>query len=194
MVITMFTVMILVSLYTIAGIGNKAQQVMAQKQLQITITKKELNETWLIYQNSTLGIKIQYPSNWIKVEGRNNNNLVKFFPPEVKSGSIHAFIQVRVVNIPTPMQNKISLEQYTQKELNQLRKSFTITDSHASTIAANHNPAHTILYGAEDFKGMKIWTIKDSSIYLITYAAKTEKYPIYLPTIQKMVSSFNIIK
>lgn len=37
---------------------------------------------------------------------------------------------------------------------------------------ANHNPAHTILYGAEDFKGMKIWTIKHSSIYLITYATK----------------------
>jgi hypothetical protein len=99
-----------------------------------------------------------------------------------------------VVNIPTSMQNKISLDQYTQNELNQLRKSFNITESHASTITAAHNPAHTIIYGAEDFKGMKIWTIKDSSIYLITYAAKTEKYPIYLPTIQKMINSFNIIK
>jgi eukaryotic-like serine/threonine-protein kinase len=183
----------ILSSYVISGIGYKPQHVMAQKQ-QITVIKREPNETWLTYRNSTLGVKIQYPSDWIKVEGRNNNNLVKFFPPEIRSGSIHAFIQVRVVNIPTSMQDKISLEQYTQKELNQLRKSFNITDSHASTIAANHNPAHTILYGAEDFKGMKTWTIKDSRIYLITYAAKTEKYPIYLPTIQGMINSFNIIK
>jgi serine/threonine-protein kinase len=182
--------MILVSSCIIDGIqNNNVPKAMAQTQKQITHKK----ETWLTYQNSTLGVKIQYPSDWIKVEGH-RNNLVKFFPPEIKSGSIHAFIQVRVVDIPNSIQNKISLEQYTQKELNQLGKSFNITDSHASTTTSTHIPAHTISYGTEDFKAMKIWTIKDSSIYLITYAAKTEKYPIYLPTIQKMINSFSIIK
>jgi hypothetical protein len=176
----MFTVMILVSSCIIDGIqNNNVPQAMTQTQKQISLTKKE---TWLTYQNSTLGVKIQYPSDWIKVEGH-RNNLVKFFPPEIKSGSIHAFIQVRVVDIPNSIQNKISLEQ-----------SFNITDSHASTTTSTHIPAHTISYGTEDFKAMKIWTIKDSSIYLITYAAKTEKYPIYLPTIQKMINSFSIIK
>jgi eukaryotic-like serine/threonine-protein kinase len=187
--------MVLLSLsYLIVSIGNNnPQQVMAQKrQNTTTLTKKGSNETWLTYQNSTLGVKIQYPSSWIEVEGC--NNLVKFFPPEIKSGSIHAFIQARVVNIPTSLQNKVSLEQYTQRELNQLGKSFTITGSNATTITANHNPARTVLYGAEDFKGLKTWTIYHGRIYLITYAAITEKYPIYLPTVQKMINSFDIIK
>ena len=90
---TMLTVMILVSSYTIASIGNNAQYSMAQKHQPITPTKKEPNETWLTYQNSTLGLKVQYPYNWIKIERWNNNNIVKFFPPKIKSGSIHALIQ-----------------------------------------------------------------------------------------------------
>lgn len=131
-------------------------------------------------------------SSWIKVQGRNDR--VNFFPPEIKSGSIYAYIQVRVIDIPTSFRNNVSLEQYTQRELNQLGKYFTVRGSNASTITPSHNPAHTVLYGTEDFKGLKTWTIKDNNIYLITYAAKTEKYPIYLPTIQKMVNSFDIIK
>ena len=34
---------------------------------------------------------------------------------------------------------------------------------------------------------MKIWTIKESDMYFITYAVKAMKYPVYLPIIQKLI-------
>ena len=41
---------------------------------------------------------------------------------------------------------------------------------------------------------MDIWTIKDDRVYVINYIVETEKYSSYLPTIQKMVDSFEIVK
>jgi YVTN family beta-propeller protein len=45
-----------------------------------------------------------------------------------------------------------------------------------------------------NFKVMQVQTIKDDKVYNVTYTAKVNKYGYYLPTIQKMVNSFEIIE
>ena len=55
--------------------------------------------------------------------------------------------------------------------------------------------AHKIVFTATDSmkherKAMQIWTIKGNKAYLITYKAEPMQYSKYLPTIQKMVESF----
>ena len=57
----------------------------------------------------------------------------------------------------------------------------------------------TLVFTATDYrenerKAMQVWTLKGDKAYLITYKAEPEKYSKYLPTIQKMIDSFEIIK
>ena len=59
--------------------------------------------------------------------------------------------------------------------------------------------AHKIVFTATDSikherKAMQIWTVKGDNAYLITYKAEPGQYSKYLPTIQKMVDSFQFTK
>ena len=40
---------------------------------------------------------------------------------------------------------------------------------------------------------MQVWTIKGDKAYHITYAANADRYSDYLPSIQKMIGSFEIV-
>ncbi|HYZ96487.1 MAG TPA: hypothetical protein VE524_07805 [Nitrososphaeraceae archaeon] len=66
----------------------------------------------------------------------------------------------------------------------------------ATTLSGN-NPAHKVLYtnreGEDEHKTMQILSIKDDKIYLLTYSAEKRKYSDYLPTIEKMIDSFEIV-
>ena len=48
---------------------------------------------------------------------------------------------------------------------------------------------HTI-----NLKGMEIWTMIGTKVYEISYTAEAKKYSHYLPTVQKMIDSFHIVK
>ena len=47
--------------------------------------------------------------------------------------------------------------------------------------------------GEDEHKTMQILSIKDDKIYLLTYSAEKRKYSEYLPTIEKMIDSFEIV-
>jgi hypothetical protein len=39
---------------------------------------------------------------------------------------------------------------------------------------------------------MQTWTVIDNKVYLIAFSADTQKFTIYLPTVQKMIDSLRI--
>jgi hypothetical protein len=39
-----------------------------------------------------------------------------------------------------------------------------------------------------------VWTVKGSNVYTLLYNGDAAKYSVYLPTIQKMINSFEITK
>jgi serine/threonine-protein kinase len=43
------------------------------------------------------------------------------------------------------------------------------------------------------FQSMNIWTIKDKKAYSISYTELKPLYASYLPTVQKMIDSFEVI-
>jgi hypothetical protein len=150
----------------------------------------------LPYENSTFGIKVHYPSNWIKQESQNrsSNDIVKFSSPV---GTGPASLDI-IGGKPVPQ--NISLEQYNNASINALSRSFpgfNITESNATTLAGI--PAHKIVYTAIiptsglELKFMQIFTIKDGKDYVITSAALTTDFSTYLPTFQKMIDSFAFV-
>jgi serine/threonine-protein kinase len=160
-----------------------------------------------LYDNKTLGIKILYPSNWEKLEGfgsfvfspdvvvfrshlkasnsNQNTNATQQIPPAVLVVSIDK-------NLPTSDLNIYS--NATIKHILQNTVGSKIIESTDTKLAGY--PAHRIVgtfkQANNDLTVLDIWTIKDSKLYRITFYAQQTKYADYLPTIQKMIASFQI--
>jgi len=151
------------------------------------------------YENPIFGIKILYPSNWDKQENSSSSNnstlydIVTFSPPFKNSSDIIGKLAVKIDNIsdikPT------TLADYADAIISDLKQDFRVTESN-TTLAGN--PAYKILYtGLEesvDLQAMLVMAIKGDRAYIISYTAEPENFSYYLPTVQKMIDSFEILK
>jgi hypothetical protein len=154
-----------------------------------------------VNNNSTLGIKIEVPSDWLHKEI--NNAAVTFVTekslPQNASTTYRASVLVSFRNIPKNM----SLDVFTQgniKGIEQATPSFHLIASNSTTLAGN--PAHQIVFtsqpstGKELREAMVISTLKNSKAYIITYVAGpgVDKFPLQLPVVKHMIDSFQITK
>ena len=155
----------------------------------------------LTYQNSTSGIKLQYPSNWVKQENGTRQDtqtdLVTFTPPTINS---NASLDVTVDDIADSPGT--TLAQYAGDEIGSLKQQFAnnefkLIESKSSIILAGL-PAYRIVYTSVDqnttTKDMEIGAIKGGKVYLLTYEAGPNEYDKYLPIALKMIDSFKLIK
>jgi hypothetical protein len=155
------------------------------------------------YENSRLGIKMQYPTDWKLYEKEYHpdhpdekwSQVVGFcLPHEIDS---HAELENLVIYVKSLPSQNMSLHTYSDKQISHLRKKFSLFEAAATTFAAN--PAYKVVYS--DNKGyytMEVWTIKqltqhEYNIYIIRYTAKLQDYSTYLPLVQKMTDTFEII-
>jgi hypothetical protein len=151
---------------------------------------------FLTYKNSTYGISVQHPSNWIKEENHNLTSpgrIVKFSSPQ---GTPPATLNIIGGNrLPLNM----SLEQFSAASINNLRQSlprFNLLESSSTTLGGF--PAHRVVYTAEVAPGfvvkfMQVWTIKDARDFIITDVSLPSDFSNYLPSIQHMIDSFAYI-
>ena len=175
------------------------------------------------YRNSAFGIAIQYPFNWEKMEEDEDHDsserqVVKFIPP-IKEHltnypnfiiSIHNMHRNNIKDFfrlfDKPTSDVISLHGFVLSHLTSLStklSNFKINkpESYETTLAGN-NVAQKIVYtykeGQEDStvvaKAMEVLMIKDDKGYIISYRADSSNYMHYLPTIQKMINSFELTK
>jgi serine/threonine-protein kinase len=154
----------------------------------------------LTYKNPIFGIKILYPANWYKQENSSSSNynstltdVVTFSPPFKNSSDIVGKVIVQVDNISDI--KPITLQRYANDTAGDLRQDFKVNESNA-TLAGG--PAYKVEYtGLEasvDLKAMMVMALNGDRAYIISYTAEPEKYSYYLPTVQKMIHSFEILK
>jgi eukaryotic-like serine/threonine-protein kinase len=160
-------------------------------------------EDFLTYENTTYEIRIQYPAVWQKGESNQTsqddviNTIVAFRAPKDRiSDTIAENIIIGVENLP-PEEN-ISLAAYSTLQIADLTQFSTDFDLEQSTpIVLADSPAQKIVFSETvqqiPIKTMQVWTIKDNEAYIITFAGEAAKYSDYLPTIQKMIDSFEFI-
>jgi hypothetical protein len=158
-----------------------------------SITNKiDTMQRFLTYENPIYQIKIQYPVDWEKKDQElGGNNIVKFVLPQHRFPSL--FLQIEDLNSSMP------LDEYSHEQINHLRQLFrdiNIIETNTTTLAGNnaYKVVYTFTLEQINYKKMDIWTIKDNKAYIINYLAETGQYSSYLPTIQKMVDSFEIMK
>jgi hypothetical protein len=187
------------SLFLVAAPGMSLY-VQPKEAMAQTPEQSKNSSNLLTYENLSFGIRILYPANWDKQENTssssNNSTLydiVTFSPPLKNSSNIIGKLAVKVDNIsdikPTTLAN------YADAIISDLKQDFRVTESNA-TLAGN--PAYKVVYtGLEesvDLQAMLVMAIKGDRVYMISYTAEPEKYSYYLPTVQKMIDSFEILK
>ena len=178
------------------------QQAMAQKTTSsFSATKPTPLPTtgsFLTYQNPTYGIKIQYPSDWTMSQTglRDYTNIVAFYSPLQNLTAVpNQFLLSR-----THYSQNITLNDYGKLVSATLKQpGVQIVESKPFTLQ-DGTPAHSIVFippsGNVPFKPeiMLVWTVKGSNVYTLLYSGDAAKYSFYLPTIQKMINSFEITK
>jgi serine/threonine-protein kinase len=187
---------------------SQHQQAMAQTNTTTTPSQATNNTTkdaFSTYENTTYGIKIQYPAGfgWQPVpsnkpfEANAINYIVAFrSPPDRVSDTVIETVNIALENLP-PEEN-ILLDAYSTLQISILTQSATDFDLKESTptILAGI-PAHKIVYSETlqqlPITVMQVWAIKDNKAYILTYTAEAAKYSTYLPVVQKMFDSFELI-
>src|SRR5215204_1864285 len=142
------------------------------------------------YQSPTLGVSIQYPSDWNLLE--ESNDKLRFIKQE---GFVNADLNVEEID-----QSDATLSEYANTRVNELRTQrpdFQLL-SFEPTIISNDIPAQKVVYtfdreedGKTD-KVMRIWSINEGKLYTLAYIAESSQYDRYLPAFQRMVDSFDI--
>jgi hypothetical protein len=159
--------------------------------IQKMIDSFEISD-FLLYENPTLGIKIQYPTDWKK--GGENGNITFIAPIENNLGIYHD----NVILTTKRLSKNITLDEYAGIFTSQLKKNATdhqIIEENTTTIGGNttaYKIAFTTKDGQHDLKVMVVLTIKDDRVYLIEYRSDTEAFSNNLATVQKMIDSFEI--
>jgi hypothetical protein len=153
---------------------------------------------FLTYLNPAYGIKIQYPSDWTASQTglRDYTNIVAFYSP---LENLTAIVPESLLLSRTHYSTNVTLNDYSKLVNATLQQpGIRIVESKPISIAGG-NPAHRVVFMPPavnvPFKPeiMLVWTAKGNNIYTLSFNGDASKYSHYLPIIQKMIDSFEII-
>ena len=154
----------------------------------------ELTNNYLTYQNSTLGMQIRYPSNWIK-----NNTIsgqyVLFDSPQTYKR--HHLTEVRVL-AGVRNSSSTNLTHTLNDEINTARNYTTnfhlISSNTTSSLAGQHAYRFEFTYSSGSPRELiETGTVVDSKVYYIQALSVADQYRNYFQTIQMIIDSFKIL-
>ena len=158
------------------------------------------------YQNNIFGIKIRYPDSWsvrsYPYNNGSNNTVVGFYSPSKTASQLGNISGVSGHFVPyldifAFDSKNMSLDKIINGRINRIQNtSDFVPDSKPFTLKGNRS-ANMLVYstitGADEFfKKMQVYTIFGNKVYLITFTAQEALFSNYLPTIRKMIDSFEI--
>jgi hypothetical protein len=163
----------------------------------------------LNYDNPLLGIRIQYPSNWlVAAHFIGGVFIIQFVSP--RENSTDQFAD----NINIAIQNvlpRTTIAQYAKAIDNMLiARHLNVTESQSninnSALTLAGMPAFERLFNVSqhvldknlkilplDLKIMQLYTIMGDKGYIVTYTAQASRFSSHLQLVQKMIDSFKII-
>jgi hypothetical protein len=146
---------------------------------------------FVTWESPAYGVKINYPSNWLKIEqGLKGKTVVVFkSPKESPSDMIFESVGIGLHNAPP----NLTLEQVVQVYINRHRQEyydFNLIESVPTTLGRRQ--AHRIVSDAKGKRFMGVVMVEKNKVYQIAYTSIPSKYDSYLPIVQKMLDSFEI--
>lgn len=160
---------------------------------------KTVNQTsaveFLTYENSTLGVKIQYPTGWKLMKVGNLPYLTNIFVSPLENNTDryreNAFLKINDVSPNMTLNDFTSIITKTVQN----RSDFRILDFGSVTLS--DNPGYRLIgltRGNQNINVLDEWTIKDGKVYRVAFYLEEGKSKTYLPIAQRMIDSFEITK
>jgi tetratricopeptide (TPR) repeat protein len=146
---------------------------------------------FLQYENTDMGIRIDYPSNW-KIEGA--DGAITFYSP--LENSLDQFSENVVVTLEY-LPESISLQEYVDFSNDQLELvGYEILESKSSTISNYPASQTTATINFEEVSAKQLFTstIKNDIAFVIIYTALPETFSNYFPIFEEMIDSFVILE
>lgn len=143
------------------------------------------------------GIILQYPGNWELPEINQpvvGDRAVFKSPKQDPSDPYQENITWTVIDLPQPL----SKEQYYQQDLRpQLEREYNIKlVSNPNSTTLDNRDANTVIYtikeGEIELKRQAIWTVKNGTVYQLTYSGEVANFPTDQQVIKKVQDSFKI--
>ncbi|HEY6165723.1 MAG TPA: PsbP-related protein [Nitrososphaeraceae archaeon] len=147
------------------------------------------------YSNSDFGISIQYPSNW-QVNQNMTSGTIEFAAPR------HFFLEsvpaarLAIVGQPFNLHSAVDVVNNRISNWQTTLQGFHIVQRDNITLSGN--PAQKIVYTFTDpitgpTKSVSVFAIKNRIVYHFGLGVSPQSYSSYLPIINKMIDSFEII-
>ncbi len=168
--------------------SSQGQQRPAAANTTMSGTTSSIFQTYL---NPVFGIKIKYPSDWLKQEFTRNSSSVFYLVFKLPAAKPLGMLSISGVNHKS---SNLTLDTLVRVRTNQLRHLANILHLNSSTPATlAGNPAYKIVFTTITPQGIKFETMQLISVvgckfYFITYSVPVADYATYLPTIQKLLS------
>jgi serine/threonine-protein kinase len=164
------------------------------------------NNSFVTYENPTYGIKLRYPADWQKTEHLSANRFWVNFISPIKNNNANTFpatVSVSVEDLNYSI-SASTIGEFVTGILDSAKRSlsdFQIIESNPNVNIAGTS-AYKIAYSflSQDpaikahFQSMNIWSLQENKIYSISYTELKSLYASYLPIVQKIIDSFEIIK
>jgi hypothetical protein len=157
------------------------------------------NHTLLTYQNPDFGIKMLYPSNWIKQEDNLFLHTIVVFA--LRHEDIYDFTNTTLAELDLRVYNAPQNETFAKLNINQIntRDQTIINQYKNSTTTLGGLPAIKIItyyFGDVSQKEMQIWTFVPGKNILVEliYIVEPSKYSLYLPIVERMIDSVEIAR
>ena len=162
------------------------------------------NSNFRTFENIAFGLRMLYPSDWSVTEVKStlspnaSTSAVAFFKAPVE-GPSDVYQENVIINMKGPSPDDLTLRDYTENSLNTFRNmpNIRLLQSFPNTLAGL--PAHMVVYSENsegiDIQKMQIWTIVDNdTAYVVTFGAEQTQFSRYLPAVEQMINSIQIIK
>jgi len=212
----MMIIIITVSMLLVA-LSNRTnttidQQRQALAQVNDDENNNKTNNSFRTYENPAYGIQIQYPSTWIVYVGdvfsdnddKNDASIdiVSFLGPVKSDTEAYApSLYISIDNPPQPPSDlNLSLNECLTIITNDYEaglKEFKVIESDTNSSILAGKAAYKLVFTDEEdeiyYKTIDIGTVIEDKVYSIRYPAEKEQYSNYLPVVQKMINSLNII-
>jgi hypothetical protein len=175
----------------------------------VTGNAKKVN--FFVYENPVYGIKIDYPAGWDKLDFDQSNayGLVAGFAISKEEKPLseinvsdfileNIMLGVKGITSSPSSSSPATLTAFVNEQISTYKQrlvDFQIIKLNTTSI--DNNPTYQVQYTQKDgratFDTLQIWTISGNKIYTIIFNADPGDYPTYLPLIQKIIDSFDVL-
>ena len=159
---------------------------------------------WLLYENATQGVRMLYPSTWTQQDstlGDDSFILVSdFFSPEEEADGYFASVTIGIDTMPPSTNLEDNLNESIDSFMQDPNvRDFQVLSSSTDDFTLAGMPAYYFesSYTDPEFgptQALIVETIIDNKGYSIQYYADAPIYERYLPVVERMIESFEIMQ